>query len=110
MRVLTDSEWERLRPCGMLAQTLYLFVLSEEARATGSPTIDSAQIDMGWQLERRGEWASRQQIRRALDELERHGLLEGVQRRPSRVYRLPWIWPAELAVGVISTEAAEGAA
>ncbi|SFC90274.1 hypothetical protein SAMN05660831_00021 [Thiohalospira halophila DSM 15071] len=110
MRVLTDTEWERLRRCSMLAQTLYLFILWEEACATGSATIETAQVDMGWQLERRGEWASRQRIRRALDELERHGLLEVVRRRPMPVYRLPWIWPSDLPIGVISSESAEGAA
>jgi hypothetical protein len=109
MRVLTDTEWERLRRCSMLAQTLYLFVLWEEACETGSPSIEAGQVDMGWQLERRGEWASRQRIRRALDELEHHGLIEVTRRRPNPIYRLLWIWPSEIPVGVIPSESAEGA-
>lgn len=94
MRVLTDAEWERLCDCTMVAQTIYLFVLREAAMEAGEATVEMTQAEMSWEVERRGDWASRDRLRKARSELEHQGLIVPVKRRPIAVYQLPWVWPA----------------
>ena len=97
MRLITDHEWLLLSQCSVLAQSLYLFGLREEADRNQTSTVSVAQADLLAYLEHIDCHQSRDAVRRALAELESQDLVTVVRRRPRVIYRLNWVWPPALA-------------